>query len=88
MASPSTRTPKQDRRSLHALIERGYGDHPLLVSVDEAAALLRLGPHTVHRFIRDGQIQCLWLGIGKRQIRRIRVNELERFVDDLARQQS
>lgn len=82
------RTPKNDKRSMHALIERSLGDQPILISVDEAAAKLRIGPNTVHNLIKRGQLKCVWLGFGSRQIRRIKMTDLQAFVDQLSCQQS
>lgn len=77
-----------ESRALRALIERTHNIPPLLVTPDEAAVALRLAPNSVHHLIRDGQLHCVHVRLGgKRQVRRVPITELDRFVADLVRQQ-
>jgi excisionase family DNA binding protein len=52
-----------------------------LLTVNEAAALLRLHPMTVRSMIREGRLPALQLG-GKGASVRIPVDELEAWLDD------
>ena len=78
-----------ESRSIRALIERAQNVQPLLLTPDEAAVSLRLAPNSVHHLIRDGRLRCIRVPLGgKRQVRRVPVVELSRFVERLMAEQS
>jgi excisionase family DNA binding protein len=52
----------------------------MLVTVQEAAAAISLSPAKVFQLIAEGQLQSLKIG----KSRRIRVDELNRFIDLLS----
>jgi excisionase family DNA binding protein len=59
-----------------APFEPHYGLRPLLVSVEQAAALLALGRTSIYQLINDGEIEPVKIG---RSVRFV-VAELEQFV--------
>ena len=78
-----------ESRSIRALIERAQNVQPLLLTPDEAAVSLRLAPNSVHHLIRSGKLRCIRVPLGgKRQVRRVPVVELSRFVERLMAEQS
>ena len=78
-----------ESRSIRALIERAQNVQPLLLTPDEAAVSLRLAPNSVHHLIRNGKLRCISVPLGgKRQVRRVPVVELSRFVERLMAEQS
>jgi excisionase family DNA binding protein len=54
---------------------------PGLLTVDEVAKELRLSADSVHRRIRDGQLQAVKLGVAHNSPVRISENELLRYVE-------
>lgn len=56
-----------------------------LLTVSEVAKELRLAPVSVHRRIRDGQLQAVKLGAAHNSPVRVRESELERYVEAAAR---
>lgn len=75
--------------SMRALVDRAQHVEPLLLTPDEAAVRLRLGPDSVHHLIKDGKLRCVLVPLsGKRRVRRVPVVELSRFVERLMAEQS
>ncbi len=60
-------------------------DVTALLTVSEVAKELRLAPVSVHRRIRDGQLQAVKLGAAHNSPVRVRESELERYVEAAAR---
>jgi excisionase family DNA binding protein len=52
-----------------------------LLTVDEVAKELRLAPISVHRRIKDGQLQAVKLGAARSSPVRVDAAELERYLE-------
>lgn len=88
MASTYAPTKANHPYSTHNLLTRGLDDgQPLMLTVPECAARLRVSVAAIRSLIEAGELRTLRVGHGRR-IKRVLASELERYVYDLARQQS
>lgn len=88
MATSYAPSAKNHPRSMHSVLSRGLDDgQPLCLTPEEVGARLRLSPNAVRTLIAAGELHCLRIGHGRR-VKRILVSEVERYIYDLARQQS
>lgn len=55
----------------------------LLVTQEEASAMLSVGVRTVQRWTADGSLPCVRVGAGRRRLLRYAVADLEAFCNGL-----
>jgi excisionase family DNA binding protein len=78
-SSGGTKSADPDQQE-HASVGRGVSQTAFLTP-REVAGMLNLSTDTVYTMLREGELPAIRLGAGKRQVWRIPLIELRRFLD-------